>query len=211
MTVMAVPSERQRLERTARLLAYATIGWNAIEAIVAIGSGVIAGSVALVGFGLDSIVEVGSAVVVAWQFRGASEEREARALRLIAISFFVLAIYVAVDSVRALVSGDRPEVSAPGIAIAALSLLVMPVLAIAKRRTSSALGSRTVAADGRQTMLCTYLSAVLLAGLALNAILGWWWADPIAGIAIAGVAAREGRDAWRGEDCCAGPHEECER
>ena len=97
------------------------------------------------------------------------------------------------------------------IAIAALSLLVMPVLAIAKRRTSSALGSRTVAADGRQTMLCTYLSAVLLAGLALNAILGWWWADPIAGIAIAGVAAREGRAAWRGEDCCAGPHEECER
>lgn len=202
MTSAALPAGRANLERTALWLAYATIAWNAIEAVVAIASGIIAGSVALVGFGLDSVIEVGSAVVVAWQFRGISEEREARALRLIAISFFALAAYIAFDSARALLGGDRSDTSVAGIVIAALSLVVMPLLAWAKRRTAVALGSRTVAADSRQTMLCTYLSAVLLAGLALNALFGWWWADPLAALAIAGVAANEGREAWRGDDCC---------
>lgn len=205
MTSAALPARRIDLERTARLLAYATIGWNTIEAVVAVVSGIAAGSVALVGFGLDSVVEVGSAVIVAWQFRGVSEDRDARALRLIAISFFVLAAYIAFDSVRALAGGDHAATSVAGIVIASLSLLVMPALAFAKRRTAVALGSRTVAADSRQTMLCTYLSAVLLAGLALNALLGWWWADPLAALAIAAVAANEGREAWRGDDCCEAP------
>lgn len=205
MTSAALPTRRPNLERTALLLAYATIGWNMIEAVVALASGVIAGSVALVGFGLDSIIEVGSAVVVAWQFRGISEEREERALRLIAISFFALAAYIAFDSTRSLIDGDRAGTSVVGIVIASLSLVVMPTLAWAKRRTARSLGSRTVAADSRQTMLCTYLSAVLLLGLALNALFGWWWADPVAALAIAGVAAKEGRDAWQGEDCCADP------
>ena len=202
MTSAALPARRADLERTALLLACATIAWNVIEAVVALASGVIAGSVALVGFGLDSIVEVGSAVVVAWQFRGVSEEREERALRLIAISFFALTAYIVFDSARSLIDGDRASTSTAGIVIASLSLVVMPTLAWAERRTARSLGSRTVAADSRQTMLCTYLSAVLLTGLALNALFGWWWADPVAALAIAGVAAKEGREAWRGEDCC---------
>lgn len=205
MTSAALPAHRAHLERTALWLAYATIAWNSIEAVVAVASGIVAGSVALIGFGLDSVVEVGSALVVAWQFRGVSEEREARALRLIALSFFALAAYIAFDSARALLGGDRSETSVAGIVIAALSLVVMPLLVWAKRRTAVALGSRTVAADGRQTMLCTYLSAVLLAGLGLNALFGWWWADPLTALAIAGVAVNEGRQAWRGEDCCDDP------
>ncbi len=198
-------TRRAAFERYARWLAYATIAWNTIEAIVAIASGVAAGSVALVGFGLDSVVEVGSAVVVAWQFRGVSEEREARALRLIAVSFFALGAYILIDSGRSLIASDRAETSVAGIVIAALSLVVMPVLAYAKRRTATALGSRTVLADSKQTMLCTYLSAVLLAGLVLNALLGWWWADLLAAIAISIVAINEGREAWRGENCCDTP------
>ncbi len=198
----AVGARREVFERYARWLAYATIAWNVIEAVVAIGSGVAAGSVALIGFGLDSVVEVGSAVVVAWQFRGVSEAREARALRLIAISFFALGGYILLDSGHALIAGDRAETSVAGMVIAALSLVVMPTLAYAKRRTATALDSRTVLADSKQTMLCTYLSAVLLIGLVLNATVGWWWADPLAGIAIAAVALNEGRQAWAGEDCC---------
>jgi divalent metal cation (Fe/Co/Zn/Cd) transporter len=202
LTSASTRSGRAALERTALLLAYGTVLWNAVEAVVAIASGMAAGSVALVAFGLDSVVEVGSAIVVAWQFRGASEEREERALRLIAISFFVLGVYIIFDSARALVTAEHPEVSLAGIAIAAVSLIVMPALAWAKRRTARALDSRTVAADSRQTMLCTYLSAVLLAGLAVNAVFGWWWADPLAGIVIAGVAIKEGREAWQGDPCC---------
>lgn len=195
-------ARRLRFERYARLLAYATIAWNVIEAVVAISSGVAAGSVALVGFGLDSVVEVGSAVVVAWQFHGNSHAKEERALRLIAISFFVLGAYVAFESARALLTGEHPDTSVAGLVIATLSLAVMPLLAFGKRRTAAALGSRTVAADSKQTLLCTYLSAVLLAGLALNALAGWWWADPLAGLMIAAVAANEGREAWQGDNCC---------
>jgi divalent metal cation (Fe/Co/Zn/Cd) transporter len=195
-------ADRTRWRRTARVLAWATIAWNSLEAIVAIASGAEARSIALVGFGLNSIVEVGSALVVVWQFSGADVEREQRALKLIAGSFFVFAAYVTGQAIWDLVERSAPSESVPGIVLAALSLMVMPVLAIAKRRVGRRMSSRTVVADGGQTMLCSYLSAVLLVGLVANATLGWWWADPIAALVIAALAVREGREAWRGEGCC---------
>ncbi|WP_377642293.1 cation diffusion facilitator family transporter [Oryzobacter terrae] len=196
-------SERQRLGRRAQLLAGASVTYNVVEAVIAITAGVVAGSVALIGFGLDSIVEVSSGLIILWQFRHRMpESRERTALRLMAISFFALAAYVGVESVRALVSGHEPDSSTVGIVLASLSLVIMPFLSWAQRRTGRALGSNAVVADGTQTLLCTYLSAVLLLGLVLNATLGWSWADPIAGLVIAAVAIREGRDAWRGEGCC---------
>lgn len=195
--------ERQRLGRRAQLLAGASVTYNVIEAVIAITAGVVAGSVALIGFGLDSIVEVSSGLIILWQFRHRlPESRERTALRLMAISFFALAAYVSFESVRALVSGHQPDSSTVGIMLAALSLVIMPFLSWAQRRTGRALGSNAVVADGTQTLLCTYLSAVLLLGLVLNATLGWYWADPIAGLVIAAVAVREGREAWRGEGCC---------
>ena len=193
------------LERRVVRLAWATIAWNVVEAVVAIAAGMAAGSVALVGFGLDSTVEVMSAVVIVWQFRGMAEDRERRALKLIAVSFFGLAAYVAVQAIVDLVGKSRPESSPVGIGLAIASLLVMPLLARAKRRTGNALGSVTVVADSNQTKLCAYLSAILLGGLVLNATVGWWWADPGAALAIAALAINEGREAWRGEpcdDCC---------
>lgn len=183
-------------------LAWATIVWNSLEAVIAIVSGADAASIALVGFGLNSIVEVGSAVVVVWQFSGADAEREQRALKLIAGSFFVFAAYVAGLALWDLLARSEPSESVPGIALAALSLVVMPVLATAKRRVGRRMSSRTVVADSGQTMLCTYLSAILLVGLVANATLGWWWADPIAALVIASLAVREGREAWRGDVCC---------
>ncbi len=192
------PHRRQALGRRAQLLAGASVAYNAVEAIVPIVAGVAASSIALVGFGLDSIVEMGSALVILWQFRHAMPEaRERRALRLIAVSFFVLAAYVTFESVRSLLTREAAEPSTLGIAIAALSLVVMPALAWAKRRTGRQLGSPTVVADSRQTLLCTYLSAVLLAGLLLNSLLGWWWADPLVGLVVAALAVREGLEAWR--------------
>jgi divalent metal cation (Fe/Co/Zn/Cd) transporter len=197
------PDQRRRLGRRAQLLAAASVGYNLIEAIVAITAGVVAGSVALVGFGLDSVVEVSSGVIILWQFRHRlPETRERQALRMLAISFFALAGYVTVESVRALITGADPDASPVGIGLAIASLIVMPILSWAQRRTGEALGSNAVVADGTQTLLCTYLSAVLLIGLVLNATLGWGWADPIAGLVIAAVAVREGLEAWRGEGCC---------
>ncbi|MDH3706072.1 MAG: cation transporter [Acidimicrobiia bacterium] len=195
-------SHAAQLRRRAVLLAWATVAWNLVEAVVAIWAGRRAGSMALVGFGLDSTIEVASALVILWQFAGRDEQRERLALKLIGVSFFALAAYVSVQSVLTLVTATRPDVSIVGITLAALSLVVMPLLAHAKRRTGQQLGSATVTADSQQTWLCTYLSAVLLAGLALNATLGWWWADPLAGLAIAGLAVREGREAWAGDPCC---------
>lgn len=198
-------SGRDRLRRWALRLAYATIAWNVIEAVVAITAGRSAGSIGLVSFGLDSTIEVASASVVVWQFRGGhDEQRERRALRAIAISFFALAAYAAVQSVVDLVTRSEPESSTPGIIIAGLSLIVMPAIAFAKRRVGHRLGSRTVVADSAQTMLCTYLSAALLAGLLGNAVLGWWWADPLVALAVAALATLEGREAYQGEtdDCC---------
>jgi divalent metal cation (Fe/Co/Zn/Cd) transporter len=188
------------LRRRGLRLEYMTIGYNVLEAVVAIASGIAAGSIALVGFGLDSVVEVFAASVVVWEFRGVSEERTRRALRLIAISFFVLAAYVTIEAVRDLVVGAEPAESVPGIILAGVSLLVMPALAVAKRRTARQLGSRTLLADATETLLCSYLSAILLLGLVLNATVGWWWADPLAALGIAYLAVREGLEAWRAED-----------
>jgi divalent metal cation (Fe/Co/Zn/Cd) transporter len=198
-----VTSRTDRLRRRGLALAGLTVAWNVVEAVVAITAGVAAGSIALIGFGFDSTIEVMSAVVVAWQFQrelhaGYDEDRERRALRLIAVSFFVLATYVVTESLRGLVLTDaEASESTVGIVLTAISLVVMPSLAWAKRRTADALDSRTLRADSAETMLCAWLSGVLLAGLVLNATLGWWWADPLAAIAIAAFAVTEGLEAWR--------------
>ncbi|MEU5949164.1 cation transporter [Micromonospora sp. NPDC047465] len=197
------PARRAVLARRVRLLVAATITYNAIEAVVAITAGTIASSTALIGFGLDSVIEVSSAAAVAWQFAGRDpESREKVALRIIAFSFFALAAYVTVESVRALVGGAEAEHSRTGLVLAALSLAIMPLLSYAQRRAGRELGSRSAVADSKQTLLCTYLSAVLLVGLGLNSLFGWSWADPIAALVIAAVAVKEGREAWRGDTCC---------
>ncbi|MCP4225291.1 MAG: cation transporter [Actinomycetia bacterium] len=198
----AANTEGDLLRRRAVALAWFTVVWNVIEAVVAIVAGRAAGSLALVGFGLDSTIEVASAVVVIWQFSGLDEEREQRALRLIALSFFALALYVAAQAAFDLVGGNEPESSPVGIGLAVASLIVMPILANAKRSTGRRLGSATLTADSQQTWLCTYLSVVLLVGLLLNATLSWWWADPLAALIVAGLAVREGIEAWRGDQCC---------
>ena len=202
-TGSVTPAERRRLGRRAQGLAAASVVYNVVEAVVAMAAGVAAGSVALVGFGLDAVVEVSSGLVVLWQFRHRlPESRERRALRLMAVGFFALAGLVTVESLRAVLSGHDPEPSGVGIGLAVASLVVMPFLSWAQRRTGRLLGSNAVVADSTQTLLCTYLSAVLLVGLVLNATLGWSWADPVAALVIAAVALKEGRDAWRGEGCC---------
>jgi divalent metal cation (Fe/Co/Zn/Cd) transporter len=204
-------AERTRLGRRAQLLAGTSVTYNIIEAIIAVTAGIAAGSVALIGFGLDSVVEVSSGLIILWQFRHRlPESRERQALRLMAFSFFALAAYVTFESVRALFFGGQPEASPVGIGLAIASLIIMPFLSWAQRRTGRALGSNAVVADSTQTLLCTYLSAVLLVGLVLNATLGWGWADPIAGLIIAAVAVREGVEAWKGEGCCAPgrPHDD---
>jgi divalent metal cation (Fe/Co/Zn/Cd) transporter len=205
------PARREALARRIRLLVAATITYNVAEAIVAVTAGTLASSTALIGFGLDSVIEVSSAAAVAWQFSARDpatrEARERTALRIIAVSFLALAAYVAVDAVRALTGTAEAERSLPGIVLAALSLAVMPFLSAAQRRAGRELGSASAVADSRQTLLCTYLSAVLLLGLVANAVLGWSWADPVAALVIAAVAVKEGRDAWRGEGCCAVPAE----
>ncbi|MET9445505.1 cation transporter, partial [Streptomyces sp. NPDC006610] len=192
------PARRDALTRRIRLLVAATIAYNVVEAVVAITAGTIASSTALIGFGLDSVVEVSSAAAVAWQFSAADhalrEARERTTLRIIAVSFFVLAAYVTVDAARALTGAGEAERSVPGIVLAALSVAVMPFLSAAQRRAGRELGSASAVADSRQTLLCTYLSAVLLVGLVLNATLGWAWADPIAALVIAAIAVKEGRD-----------------
>lgn len=200
---------RTTLSRRSLRLAYATTGYNLLEGIVAVSAAAGASSVALLGFGLDSFIEVSSALVVIWQFRSrVPAERERLALRGIAVSFFALAAWISLDATRSLLAADRAGTSPVGIGIAAVSVVVMPLLAWAKRRTGRELGSTTVLADSMQTTLCTWLSAIVLAGLLLNTTLSWWWADPVAALAIAAVAAREGAQAWRGEqcDCCDPPH-----
>jgi divalent metal cation (Fe/Co/Zn/Cd) transporter len=199
---------RGQLNRRSLHLAYTTAGYNLVEGIVAVAAGAAASSTALIGFGLDSFIEVSSALVVIWQFRSrVPEARERLALRLIALSFFALAAWISVDAARSLLGQVEAGPSPVGIGIAAVSVVVMPLLVWAKRRTGRELGSATVVADSTQTLLCTYLSAILLVGLVLNAWLGWAWTDPIAGLVIAAVAIREGVEAWRGEQCddCAIP------
>ena len=200
------PERGALLGRRAQLLAGASVSYNVLEAGVALAAGAAASSIALIGFSLDSLVEVGSGLVILWQFRHpVPESRERRALKLIAVSFFTLAAYVTVQSARTLFGPGDAETSPVGIGLAVASLAIMPFLSWAQRRTGRQLGSGSVVADSKQTLLCTYLSAVLLAGLVLNATLGWSWADPLAGLVIAAVAVREGIEAWRGENCGCGP------
>jgi divalent metal cation (Fe/Co/Zn/Cd) transporter len=197
------PARTEILHRRVRLLVAGAITYNVVEAAVAITAGTIASSSALVGFGLDSIVEVTSAAAISWQFAHHDHRvRERTALRIVAWSFFALAAYVTFDAITSLVGATEPEHSPVGIALAAASLVVMPLLSWAERRTGTELGSTSVVADSKQTLLCTYLSGVLLVGLVLNSSLGWGWADPVAALVIAAVAAKEGREAWRGDACC---------
>lgn len=201
--VVAEIDRRRRLGRRARLLALTSVAYNTVEAVVALTAGAVSGSVALIGFGLDSVVETSSGLVILWQFgHTVPASRERRAMRLIGGSFLALAAYVSVDSVVSLLTGHTASPSPVGIGLALASLVVMPALSRAQRRTGQALGSGSVVADSRQTMLCSWLSAVLLAGLVANAAFGVAWLDPVAGLVIAGVAAKEGVDAWRGDTCC---------
>ncbi|WP_457973888.1 cation diffusion facilitator family transporter [Arthrobacter sp. D1-17] len=200
------PARRAVLTRRIRLFAAATITYNVIEAVVALWAGSIADSSALIGFGLDSVIEVASALALSWQFTAEDRERrEHLTLRIIAVSFFALAAFVAVDAIRSLAGAGEARHSTPGILIAALSLAIMPVLSWLQRRAGRELGSKTAVADSKQTLLCTYLSGVLLVGLVLNSTLGWWWADAGAALVIAGIAVREGLNAWRGDVCCTVP------
>jgi divalent metal cation (Fe/Co/Zn/Cd) transporter len=196
----------------ARWLNVLTIGWNSIEGVVAIAAGIAAGSVSLIGFGFDSAIEVSAAIVLAWRLAqerkgGCMQERDRRAQRGIAVGFALLACYVGIEAVRDLTTTARPEASTAGIVIAVLSLAVMPVLGRAKARLAPALGSAAAAADAKQTNLCALLSAVLLVGLGANALLGWWWADPVAGLGIAALAGIEATGTWRADSledtCCA--------
>jgi divalent metal cation (Fe/Co/Zn/Cd) transporter len=198
-----IVESRQELERRARLLAWGSNAWHLIEFAIAVGAGVAASSVALVGFGIDSLIEFAAGGVVVWLFtggRGQSEAAERRAQQLIAVSFYALAVYVVVDSVRAF-TGTHPDPSAVGIALALVTAPTMPLLARAKHSVGRQLGSRATESEGQQNMVCAYLSVALLVGLGANALLGWWWADPLSGLVIAAVAVREGREAWRGESC----------
>lgn len=214
MAARAVPGSltRPAAVRRAGWLTAATIAWNTVEAVIALVAGGIAGSGALIAFGLDSVIEVSSASVVAWRLRRERDEdctqpSDELATRAIAISLAALAVWVAGNAVVDLVVGHRPEASTIGIALAAASLAVMPLLARAKRRLGPVLGSRAVQADASQTSVCAWLSAVLLVGLAANAVLGWWWADPVAALGIAALAGREAVEHWRAESledtCCA--------
>jgi divalent metal cation (Fe/Co/Zn/Cd) transporter len=200
---MSLQTRRATLQRRIRLLVAATITYNVIEAVVALTEGTRVSSSALIGFGLDSVVEISSAAAVAWQFSAKDPEtREKAALRFIAMSFFALAAYVAIDAVLSLLGVGEARPSLIGIALATASLVIMPVLSMAQRRAGRELGSLSAVADSKQTLLCTYLSAILLAGLVVNSLWGWSWADPVAALGIAAIAVREGLNAWRGDPCC---------
>ncbi len=198
-------AEHERLARRVRLLSWVSLGWMTIEGAVAIIAGVLAGSVALIGFGLDSGIEGFASVIIIWRFTGSrmfSDAAETRAQKLVAIQFFILAPYVGIESIRALIGGQHPEVSPVGIALAAGSVAIMPVLGIAKQRLADQLGSAATKGEGRQNMLCAYLAGALLIGLLGNALVGAWWLDPAVGLLIAFVAVKEGLESWRGEGCC---------
>ena len=198
------PQERAALERRARLLAWGGNAWHLVEFAIAVGAGVAAGSIALIAFGADSLIEALSGFVIVWLFTGTrlhSETAERRAQQLIAGSYFLLAAYVAVASVRDLVDGYQPGVSWVGIGLAAVTAPTMPLLARAKRNVGRKLNSSATVSEASQNMICAYLSVALLVGLLANALVGWWWADPLAALVIAGVAVREGRESWRGDSC----------
>ena len=204
----AVLAARAMTVRRGQFLTWATIGYNSLEAVVSVTAGLLAGSVALVGFGIDSLIELGSGVAGLWRLRAdaspvARERAERGALRVVGVCFLALAGYVAVEAAGALVSREAPDASRLGIAIAAGSLIVMPALARAKRRVASELSSAALTAEARQTEICWYLSAILLGGLLLNTVAGWWWADPAAALLMAPIIGREGVRALRGRTGCA--------
>jgi divalent metal cation (Fe/Co/Zn/Cd) transporter len=195
----------EQLARRARLLSWLSLAWMTVEGAVAISAGLVASSIALVGFGLDSVIEGFASLVIVWRFsrsRMFSSAAETRAQKLVALQFFLLAPYVAVESVRALIGGERPDETWVGIALAASSVVLMPLLGVAKQRIADEIGSAATKGEGRQNMLCAYLAAALLVGLIGNAVAGAWWLDPGVGLLIAGVAIKEGLEAWRGEGCC---------
>jgi divalent metal cation (Fe/Co/Zn/Cd) transporter len=201
-------AKREKLVRRAKLLTCLGVGWHGIEAAIAVGAGILAGSIALIGFGADSLIEAVAGFVLLWRFaasRASSESAERRAQKLIALSFYVIAAYVGFEALRSLLVGDRPEASWIGIGLSIVTLLSMPPLAIAKARIGEKLGSSATKSEGKQNMLCAYLSAALLVGLGANALFGLWWADPVTALLITGVAVKEGREAWRGESCCSAP------
>lgn len=212
MSTVRVPAGRvrpdastvERLARRARLLSWLSLAWMTVEGAVAITAGIVAGSIALVGFGLDSAIEGFASVVIIWRFTGHrihSDAAERRAQQLVAVQFFLLAPYVGIESVRSLVGGDRPDETLVGIALAAGSVVVMPLLGIAKQRIAAELGSTATHGEGRQNMLCAYMAGALLVGLTANALVGAWWLDAVIGLGIAATAVVEGREAWRGEVC----------
>lgn len=201
-------SERARLVKRGRHLEYVTIIYNSLEGLIAIGAGLLAGSIALVGFGVDSAIEVTSGVVLLWRLSTDADESrrervEAISLRIVGACFVALAAYVSYDSITALIRREPPEESIPGIILAITSLIIMPMLVRAKRKVATAIKSGALAADAKQTELCTYLSAILLGGLLLNALFGWWWADPIAALVMVPIILKEGMEALRGKSCCA--------
>lgn len=199
------PQRHEQLVRRARLLAWGGIGWHVAEAAIALIAGIAAGSVALVGFGADSLIETVAGLIVVWRFAASrldSESAELRAQRLIAASFIALAAYVGIEATRSLINADHPSASWVGIGLAAVTLVAMPLLARAKERVGTLLHSSATVSEGRQNLLCAYLSAGLLIGLGANALLGWWWADPVTALGIAAVALYEARESWRGNACC---------
>jgi divalent metal cation (Fe/Co/Zn/Cd) transporter len=199
---------RREQVRRGRWLEYLTVGWNSLEGVIAVGAGLVAGSIALVGFGFDSAIEVASGVALLWRLHMDAPEKRERAervaLKVVGFSFLALAAYVAFDAVKSLAARESPEASYVGIGLAALSLVVMPLLARAKRRVAAKINSRALEADSRQTDICAYLSAILLGGLILNALFGWWWADPFAALVMTPIIGKEGVEALRGETCCEG-------
>ncbi|MGS0561440.1 cation diffusion facilitator family transporter [Microbacterium aurugineum] len=202
MSSTLTDARRETLHRRIRLIVGVTIGYNVVEAIIAITAGTVASSAALIGFGLDSTIEVLSAAAIAWQFTRRDPERwEKPTLRVIAVAFFALAAYVTATSVTALLTAERPEHSTIGIILTTVSVAVMPFLSFAERRAGRELGSATAVADSKQTLICTYLSVAVLIGLVANSLLGWWWADAVAGLVIAAFAVREGVEAWKGDAC----------
>lgn len=203
-----IGSKRAEFIKRGRILEYVTVGYNSLEGIIAIAAGLLAGSIALVGFGFDSVIEVGSGAVLLWRlYSDADEARrervEAISIRLVGICFLMLALYVSYDAITSLIKREPPDQSLPGIVLAIASLIIMPLLARAKRRVATAIRSGALAADAKQTELCTYLSAILLGGLLLNALLGWWWADPVAALVMVPIILKEGIEALRGKSCCA--------
>ena len=203
----AIALDRPRLARQGRRLEYFTIAWNTLEGLIAVGAGVVAGSVSLVGFGVDSFIEVASGSAVLWRMavdtdQRRREYREKIALRVVGTCFLLLALYVAIEAVRDLISRDAAVQSVPGILLACVSLVVMPLLSRAKRRVGTGLASRAMHADAKQTEFCTYLSAILLGGLVLNSVWGLWWADPVAALVMVPIIMKEGIDGWRGDPCC---------